>query len=132
MRTRKGPRLRWRASRSPRLRTLPCLGDQWETACVTQQQWPHELPFVLSVPASGTTTQHDDFDLYRPDGGDQPLPAVVFVPGPVPAMFPVRPRGWPVYAGYGRLMASRGVSAVVPDLPYRAVEQWPQASKALA
>jgi len=99
---------------------------------VTQPQGPHELPFVLEVPATGTVTRRDDFDIYRPDGGDQPLPAVVFVPGPMPAEFPARPRSWPVYEGYGRLMVSRGVVAVVPDLPYYAVEQWPQAAEDLA
>lgn len=98
---------------------------------MTPPQGPHELPFVLEVPATGTVTRHEDFDIYRPDG-DQTLPAVVFVPGPMPAEFPARPRAWPVYAGYGRLMASRGVIAVVPDLHYYAIGQWPEASDDLS
>jgi acetyl esterase/lipase len=110
------------------LRTLPA-GSR--LVDVTQQKGPHELPFVLEVPATGTVTRQDDFDIYRPDGGDQPLPAVVFVPGPMPAEFPARPRTWPVYQGYGRLMVSRAVIAVVLDLPYHAVNQWPQATEAL-
>ena len=99
---------------------------------MTQPKGPHELPFVLEVPATGTVIRQEDFDIYRPDGGDHSLPAVVFVPGPMPAEFPARPRDWPVYAGYGRLMAGRGVIAVVPDLHYYAVGQWPQASDDLS
>ena len=99
---------------------------------MTQSKGPHELPFVLDVPATGTVTRHEDFDIYRPDGGDQPLPAVVFVPGPMPAAFPARPRAWPVYEGYGRLIGGRGVIAVVPDLRYYTVGQWAQASDDLS
>jgi acetyl esterase/lipase len=86
---------------------------------------------VLDVPVTGMVTRHDEFDIYRPDGADQSLPTVVFVPGPMPAEFPARPRTWPVYEGYGRLMAGRGVIAVVPDLRYYAIDQWPQAAEDL-
>jgi hypothetical protein len=61
---------------------------------------------VLDTPASGSVSQHPRFDLYRPDDADQPLPVVVFVPGPVPPDLPVRPRHWPVYQGYSRLIVS--------------------------
>lgn len=98
---------------------------------MTQQQGPHELPFVLDVPVTAMVTRHDDFDIYLPDGGNTSLPAVVFVPGPMPAEFPARPRAWPLYVGYGQLMVSRGVIAVVPDLHFYAVEQWQEASEHL-
>jgi dienelactone hydrolase len=88
-------------------------------------QGPHELPFVVEAPTSGTVTEHDDFDVYRPDGAG-PLPAVVIVPGPVPEDSPVRPRRWPLFAGYGRLLADRGVAAAVLDLPYHSPAQWPR------
>ncbi len=98
---------------------------------MTQRQGPHELPFVLDVPVTALVARHDAFDMYLPDSGNESLPAVVFVPGPMPAEFPARPRVWPLYAGYGQLMVSRGVIAVVPDLPFYAVEQWREASEHL-
>lgn len=98
---------------------------------MTQRPGPHELPFVLDVPATGMVARQAAFDVYRPDSGNQSLAAVVFVPGPMPAEFPARPRAWPVYESYGRLMVSRGVLAVVPDLHYYAMDQWQQASENL-
>jgi hypothetical protein len=91
---------------------------------------PHELKFVVDVPATATVTRHDDFDLYRPQG-DGPLPAAVIVPGPAPAAYPIRPRDWPVYVGYGQLMAKRGVLTAILDLPYHNVTQWQEVSPAL-
>lgn len=89
---------------------------------------PADRPFILDVPADGTSVDaHDGFDLYRPDAAAGPLPAVVFVPGPVPAEWPV-PKDWPVYRGYGRLAAGAGVAAVVPDLPYHSVADAPTAT----
>jgi len=82
---------------------------------------PHEMPFVLDVADSGTVTEHAGFDVYRPKDADGPLPAAVIVPGPVPELVPSRPFRWPLFAGYGRLMASRGVLGVVLDLPYHNV-----------
>jgi dienelactone hydrolase len=98
---------------------------------VTQQQGPHELPFVLDVPVTARVTRHHDFDIYLPDGENKSLPAVVFVPGPMPAEFPAPPRAWPLYAGYGQLMVSRGVIAVVPDLHFYTVGHWQEASEHL-
>jgi len=84
-------------------------------------QLPHELEFVVGVPFSGTTEQRDGFDVYLPAGAGGPLPAVVVVPGPAPAAYPFRPRQWPVYQGYSRLVAERGVVGVVVDQPYHGV-----------
>lgn len=86
---------------------------------------PHELTFVVDVPVTGTVSHHDDFDVYRPDATES-LPAVIIVPGTSPAAYPIRPRRWPVYEGYGRLAASRGVVGVVLDLPYHDMSEWPR------
>jgi hypothetical protein len=59
---------------------------------VAQEPGPHELKFVVEVPESGTVSRHTRFDLYLPDHADHPLPAVVYLPGPIPADRPVRPR----------------------------------------
>jgi hypothetical protein len=80
---------------------------------------PHELPFVLDVPATGIAVAHaGPTDLYRPAGASTPLPAVVFIHGPVPEEAPVRPRDWPVYQGYARLAASQGLLGITLDLRY--------------
>lgn len=83
---------------------------------------PHELTFVLDVPPADTIEQLDDFDVYR--SADGPLPAVIIVPGASPAAYPIPPRRWPVYEGYGNLMASRGVAGVVLELPYHDIAEW--------
>ncbi|MBO0839553.1 MAG: hypothetical protein J2O49_01885 [Sciscionella sp.] len=72
-----------------------------------------------------------EFDLYTPAEVDRPLPAVILVPGPVPADI-ARPRDWPVYTGYGRLLANRDVSAAVVELPYHAMSQAPVLADRLA
>lgn len=74
-------------------------------------------PFVLDPPADGIEYERlANFDTYRCSTG-QPQPAVVFVPGPVPADA-MRPRDWRVYQGYGRLTAGEGLVAVIAALPY--------------
>lgn len=93
---------------------------------------PHEMQLVVDVPVSGTVSRHDDFDLYRPEGADHPLPAVVLVPGPVPPTLPVRPRQFPIFTGYGQLLAGRGVAAAVADVPFHNPRDWAQASRALS
>jgi dienelactone hydrolase len=92
---------------------------------------PHEMTFVLDVPPSGTVTEHTGFDVYRPDGAAGPLPAAIIVPGTSPAAYPFRPRQWPLFTGYARLLASQGVAAVVLDLPFHGVEDWPAVSETL-
>jgi acetyl esterase/lipase len=82
--------------------------------------------FVLDVPVAGTVVdRHPRFDVYRPETASGPLPTVVFVHGPVPAEVPVRPRDWPIFQGYGRLAARRGIAGVVLDLPYYGLSGWP-------
>jgi dienelactone hydrolase len=99
---------------------------------VTRTQGPHELEFVVRVPPTGTVVERPDYDLYRPDGLDDPLPAVVFVPGPLPAEWPIRARGWPMFQGYGRLVAGRGALGFVLDRPYHAMGDWPAMAEDLA
>jgi acetyl esterase/lipase len=93
---------------------------------------PHELSFVLDVPAAGVVVERlGELDLYRPAATPPPLPAVVFVHGPVPAQAPVRPRDWPVYVGYGRLAAGGGLVGVAVDLEYPGLPAWPAAADRL-
>jgi dienelactone hydrolase len=93
---------------------------------------PHEMPFVLDVSDSGTVTEHAGFDVYRPKDAEGPLPAAIIVPGPVPELVPFRPYRWPLFAGYGRLMASRGVVGVVLNLPYHNVTDAVRVSETMA
>jgi acetyl esterase/lipase len=77
---------------------------------------PEELAFVLEVPAEGVAVERlSRFDLYRPAGAAGPLPTVVFVHGPVPPGS-ARPRDWPVYQGYGRLV-DRWLACVALSYP---------------
>jgi acetyl esterase/lipase len=79
---------------------------------------PVDPPFVLDPPSAGVeVTRRDDMDIYR-GPADGPRPTVVFVPGPIPAAMPTRPRDWAVYRGYGRLSVAHGLVAVVTALPY--------------
>jgi dienelactone hydrolase len=94
-------------------------------------QGPHELPFVLDVPAEGVVTERlGGFDLTRPAGASGPPPVVVLVHGPVPAQA-VRPRDWPVYQGYSRLAAGRGLAGAALDLDYPSPMAWAAAAGAL-
>jgi dienelactone hydrolase len=90
-----------------------------------QPRGPHEYPFVVDVPLVDTIVdQHADFDVYRPKGQRQPLPAVLFVPGPVPDVAAIRPTRWPLYRGYARLAASRGLVGVVLAPNYHSMDEW--------
>lgn len=51
---------------------------------------------------------------------DAVVPLVVLVHGPVRGG--PRPREWPVYRGYGSLLARAGVAAAIADLDYTTVE----------
>jgi len=94
-------------------------------------QLPHELDFVLDLRVRAASDRHDDFDLYRPDG-DGPLPAVVIVPGLLPPGYPVPAREFPVYRGYGGLIASEGAIGVVADVPFHDVSAAQEAADRLA
>jgi dienelactone hydrolase len=71
-------------------------------------------------------SRHEDFDIYRPCGAAGVVPAVVLVHGAAPPGR--RPRNSPLYTGYAGLLAARGVAAVVPDVRYRGLEEWPAGS----
>ncbi len=74
----------------------------------------HLRPFVLT-PSEVERERSGRADLYAPQG-EGPFPAVIFVHGgPIPADMQPTPREWPVYRGYGSLLASQGVFAVTVD-----------------
>ena len=71
-------------------------------------------PFVMS-PSELGPERAGQVDMYTP-GGHGPFPAVLIVHGgPIPADLRPTPRDWPVYRGYGALLASRGVIAATVD-----------------
>ncbi|MFI7547923.1 alpha/beta hydrolase [Actinoplanes sp. NPDC049599] len=70
-------------------------------------------PFVLSPPAR-KPERTDTVDTYVPDGAG-PFPVVVVVHGaPLPPGLETPPRDWPLYRGYGELLAAEGMLTVVP------------------
>jgi dienelactone hydrolase len=72
----------------------------------------HLRPFVLSPPAR-EPERAEVLDTYVPDG-DGPFPVVVVVHGaPLPPGLEAQPRDWPLYRGYGALLADQGMLAVV-------------------
>ncbi len=87
-------------------------------------------PFV--VPVEPVEPERDGaVDLYLP-GVAGPRPAVLFVHGgPLPPTLTPRPREWPVYRGYGSLLASRGVVGVTFDHDLVDVEAYPRAADQL-
>ena len=69
-------------------------------------------PFVLSPPAR-EPERAGTVDTYVPEGVG-PFPVVVVVHGtPLPPGLQAEPRDWPLYRGYGALLASHGMLAVV-------------------
>ncbi|MFG1935714.1 hypothetical protein [Micromonospora tulbaghiae] len=73
-----------------------------------------ESPFVLDPPPAAVE-RHGDVDLHVPTG-DGRHPAVVVVHGvPGPPEAPDA-RDWPLYRGYGALLAEAGVLAAIPRL----------------
>jgi alpha-beta hydrolase superfamily lysophospholipase len=84
-------------------------------------------PFVVPVdplePERGDTA-----DLYLPEvrAGGTSAAVVLVHGGPVPAGRAPTPRNWPVYRGYGSLLAGRGVVAVVLDHPLHGVDAYPR------
>src|SRR5579863_2675274 len=89
-------------------------------------------PFVVDV-KTRTPERHGRADLYLPDDGARPVPAVVFVHGgPVPADLRPTARGWPVFQGYGSLCADRGVIGVTIDHRLHDFGSYPQAAADIA
>ena len=84
-------------------------------------------PFVVAV--EPVEPERDGaVDLYLP-GVDGPRPAVVFVHGgPLPPTVTPRPREWPVYRGYGSLVAARGAVGVTLDHDLFDVDAYPHAA----
>ncbi|MFJ8830630.1 hypothetical protein [Micromonospora aurantiaca] len=73
-----------------------------------------ESPFVLDPPPAAVE-RHGEVDLHVP-AGDGRHPAVVVVHGvPGPPEAPDA-RDWPLYRGYGALLAEAGVLAAIPRL----------------
>ncbi|QLQ40558.2 hypothetical protein [Micromonospora robiginosa] len=73
-----------------------------------------ETQFVLDPPPA-PVERHGDVDLHLPTG-DGRRPAVVVVHGvPGPPDAPDA-RDWPLYRGYGALLAERGMVAAIPRL----------------
>ncbi len=91
--------------------------------------WPVTFlePFVVA--ADPVEPERDGaVDLYLPRG-DRPRPAVVFVHGgPLPPALTPAPREWPVYRGYGSLVASRGVVGVTFDHDLFDADAYPHAA----
>ncbi|WP_432824451.1 alpha/beta hydrolase family protein [Dactylosporangium sp. CA-092794] len=82
-------------------------------------------PFVVPVDPV-EPERRDTADLYLPDvSAGRSRPAVVLVHGgPVPADRTPTPRDWPVYRGYGSLLAGRGVVAVAFDHPLHSLDAY--------
>ena len=79
---------------------------------------PYLRPFVLPHERVVSETV-DDVDYYLPTS-TEPAGAVVLVHGgPIPADRSVGPRDWPAYVGYGSLLASSGVVAVMAEHGFR-------------
>ncbi|MFI1105766.1 alpha/beta fold hydrolase [Streptomyces melanogenes] len=91
---------------------------------------PHLRPFPLDVP-DVPRERTGNVDLYVPGTtGDEPLPAVLFVHGgPVPADARPTPRDWPMYAGYARLAAGKGVVSAVLDHRLHDLADYPLAER---
>ncbi|TQS47090.1 dienelactone hydrolase family protein [Cryptosporangium phraense] len=74
----------------------------------------HLKPFVVKI-VPVVASRRGALDFYYPDV-DGPRPAVVFVHGgPLPSGVTPRPRDWPLFQGYGSLVSSQGLVAVVVE-----------------
>jgi dienelactone hydrolase len=93
------------------------------------QRPDHLEPFVVPVDAV-EPERRDTADFYLPDASAGPSrPAVVLVHGgPVPADRRPTPRDWPVYRGYGSMLAGRGIVAVTLDHPLHGPEDYPRSA----
>ena len=92
-----------------------------------------DAPFVLQVEPV-TPERIDYIDLYLPPQASGPSPAVLIVcGGPIPAELSWnRPRDWPVYRGYGSLLAGNGVAAAPLQLPLHQYADFPRAAEYLS
>jgi dienelactone hydrolase len=88
--------------------------------------------FILQ-PDKVQPERHGNVDLYVPDG-EGPFPAVILeCGGPLPADEEwINPREWPVYRGYGSLLAAHGVVGAPVQLPLHELEDYARAADVLA
>ncbi|MFI5805052.1 alpha/beta fold hydrolase [Streptomyces sp. NPDC051561] len=94
----------------------------------------HARPFLLEVP-DVPVERTGNVDLYLPEPGSTEglLPAVVFVHGgPVPAGITPTPRDFPMYQGYAKLAAERGLVGVMLDHRLHEVGDFPVAAADVA
>jgi dienelactone hydrolase len=85
-------------------------------------------PFVLPVP--DVTIEASDIDRYVPEA-DGPVPAVVLVHGG-PITPEIKPRDWPVFVGYGSLLAAAGVMGVMFDHPLYSATHYAESAERIA
>jgi dienelactone hydrolase len=82
---------------------------------------PSEAAFVFETDAVGLDVRRrSTYDLWVAPA-DAVVPLVIVVHGPV--RDGPRPREWPVYRGYGSLLARAGCAAAIVDLEYTNVEE---------
>ncbi|MFI5954526.1 alpha/beta hydrolase [Cryptosporangium sp. NPDC051539] len=75
----------------------------------------HLKPFVVKT-AVAQAARLGTLDFYHPESSDGQRPAVVFVHGgPLPLSVTPRPRDWPLFQGYGSLVAAQGLVGVVAE-----------------
>ncbi|MER5637758.1 alpha/beta hydrolase [Kitasatospora sp. NPDC002227] len=91
----------------------------------------HERPFVLDA-AEAPRVRTGLVDLHLP-AAEGPRPAVLLVHGgPLPRGLTPTPRDWPLYLGYARLLAGRGLVGAVLDHRLHGLSDYPTASEDLA
>lgn len=93
-------------------------------------------PFVVDV-EPGDRLRDGPIDVFRPPAlpasARQRRPLVVLVlGGPLPASDEPRPRDWPVYRGYGALVAAAGLVAVVVEHRLHDLDSFPLAAEDVA
>ncbi len=91
----------------------------------------HLNPFVVSIEPR-PAERHGAVDLCLPDT-EGPNPAIVFVHGgPVLAEQRPTPRDWPVFRGYGSMVAERGAVGVTVDHRLHCLADYPRAADDVA
>jgi len=75
-----------------------------------------EIEVVKNINYQTEKNNFTTLDIYKPAGNKTipPQPAVILIHGgPVSADIPVKPKDWKLYSDYGKLLASKGITAVV-------------------
>lgn len=78
---------------------------------------PYLRPFVLDVETGAdlSVDRVGELDFHRPAGTARTGAILLIHGGPGPADLTTSPRDWPVYSGYAKAIAQRGLVAVVVD-----------------